>query len=520
MLGAALQTPSGPQLVGRYVLYGAIASGGMATVHFGRLVGPAGFARPVAIKRLHAQFARDPDFVRMFLDEARLAARVAHPNVVQTLDLVETADEIFLVMEYVRGLSLASLVRTLRRRGERVPPRIAAGIVVGVLEGLHAAHEAKDDKGERLDLVHRDVSPHNVLVGTDGVARLLDFGVAKAAGRLQTTRDGMVKGKVAYMAPEQVEGLPLTRRTDVFAASVLLWEVVTGRRLFYGENDADSLRRVLNDPVPPPSTLVPDLPPELDRVVLHGVERNAAARYATAHEMALELAACTQPAAPTEIGGWVERTAAEELNERASLIAAIERLASESGSYMTSLAAIPGAGAPDAPTPVGRRRLDPPSTGDPAAGGATGSHSRAVASHAGRSGSRLVAAVAASILLATLAFTLLLAVRARSHHDSAASVAASAAATAPGPAGSTVITPRDEAIPVEALPPLSAAPQPSASALHPASASIPLPRNPARGRTPSGPSSATEAARPAGASCDPPYVEDAQGHIHFKPSCL
>src|SRR5215472_2885194 len=130
-MAAAAVDATAPRIVGRYVLYGEIASGGMATVHFGRLVGPAGFARPVAIKRLHAQYARDPDFVKMFLDEARLASRIAHPNVVQTLDLVETEEEIFLVMEYVRGLSLSALVRSMRRAGERVPPRVAVGIVGG-----------------------------------------------------------------------------------------------------------------------------------------------------------------------------------------------------------------------------------------------------------------------------------------------------------------------------------------------------------------------------------------------------
>jgi serine/threonine-protein kinase len=202
-MAVALQA-NAPRIVGRYVLYGEIASGGMATVHFGRLLGPAGFARPVAIKRLHAQFARDPDFVKMFFDEARLAARIAHPNVVPTLDVVAADGEVFLVMEYVRGASLAQLIRTVRRSGERVQPLICVGIVSGMLHGLHAAHEARNDRGERMDLVHRDVSPQNVLVGTDGVPRLLDFGVAKASGRLQTTRDGQLKGKLAYMAPEQV----------------------------------------------------------------------------------------------------------------------------------------------------------------------------------------------------------------------------------------------------------------------------------------------------------------------------
>jgi serine/threonine-protein kinase len=322
--------------VGRYVLYGEIASGGMATVHFGRLIGPAGFARPVAIKRLHAQFARDPDFVKMFLDEARLAARIAHPNVVSTLDVVAEDGEVFLVMEYVPGTSLGQLVRTLRKSGARVPPLVAVGIVSGVLQGLQAAHEARDDRGERLDLVHRDVSPQNVLVGTDGVARLLDFGVAKASGRLQTTRDGQLKGKLAYMAPEQVRGDPLTRRTDVYAASVVLWEALTGKRLFYAENEASVLARVLCAEVPAPTAIVPELPRSLDRVVLRGLDRDPAKRYATAREMAADLDACSAAALPAEIGEWVQATATDELRQRAAHIAEVERSASEVPPPLTS----------------------------------------------------------------------------------------------------------------------------------------------------------------------------------------
>jgi serine/threonine-protein kinase len=346
----ARETTNGPQLVGRYVLYGAIAHGGMATVHFGRLVGPTGFTRPVAIKRLHPQFAHDPDFVQMLLDEARLAARIVHPHVVQTLDLIEGPDEVFLVMDYVRGQTLASLARKLRRRNERIPVSIAVGIMVGVLEGLHAAHEAKDDAGERLDLVHRDVSPQNVLVGTDGIARLFDFGVAKASGRAQVTREGLLKGKVSYMAPEQAEGRTLTCRTDIFAASVVLWEILAGRRLFTGDGELETLRRVLCDDVPPPGSLV-ELPAALDRVVMKGLEREAEKRYATAREMARDLDVCLAPATPAQIGSWVERTAAEELEERASRIAAIERSAAESGSRVTRVASIPGPAAQDAPVP-------------------------------------------------------------------------------------------------------------------------------------------------------------------------
>src|SRR6185369_14610263 len=212
--------------------------GGMATVHLVRLLGPVGFSRTVAIKRLHAQFASDPEFVSMFLDEARLAARIRHPNVVPTLDVVTTGGELFLVMEYVPGESAARLARALRERQQTIPLRVLSGIITGVLHGLHAAHEAKDEQGAPLSIVHRDVSPQNVLVGTDGVARVLDFGVAKAAGRIHQTREGSVKGKLPYMPPEQMRGGEISRKTDVYAAAVVLWECLTGEWLFDGPNDA------------------------------------------------------------------------------------------------------------------------------------------------------------------------------------------------------------------------------------------------------------------------------------------
>src|ERR1700722_14969633 len=222
---------------GRYALYAEIASGGMATVHLGRLMGTGGFSRTVAIKRLLPQLARDPDFVAMFMDEARVAARIRHPNVVPTLDVLAADGQLLLVMEYVHGESLGRLLRTLRAERKRVPPAIASAILCGALHGLTAAPEAKSSgEGEPLGIVHRDVSPQNVLVGVDGVARVLDFGIAKAAGRTQTTREGNVKGKFAYMAPEQMNGEAVGRATDVYAAAVCLWETLTGERLF----DADT----------------------------------------------------------------------------------------------------------------------------------------------------------------------------------------------------------------------------------------------------------------------------------------
>jgi serine/threonine-protein kinase len=315
---------SGPvRRIGRYALYAEIASGGMATVYVGRQRGQAGFARTVAIKRLHPQHAKEPDFVAMFLDEARLAARIRHPNVVPTLDVVSTDGELFLVMEYVQGESLARLMRAVRQRQEGAPTRVVAAIVADSLHGLHAAHEATSERGEPLGIVHRDVSPHNILVGTDGVARVVDFGVAKAAGRIQSTREGQLKGKIAYMAPEQITG-SVTRRTDVYAASVVLWEALTGRRLFAGENDAAVLNQVLHAEIAPPSRYVHGLDPGWDEIALKGLQRDPELRWATAREMALEIEKRQPQARPTEVGAWVDSLAHESLARRAAEVTSIE----------------------------------------------------------------------------------------------------------------------------------------------------------------------------------------------------
>jgi serine/threonine protein kinase len=314
---------SPPRILGRYALYDKIAQGGMATVHLGRLLGPVGFSRTVAIKRLHPHYAEDPEFVSMFLDEARLAARVQHPNVVSTLDVVTVDGELFLVMEYVQGESVARLCRAAAASNERVPPSVATTIMVGTLHGLHAAHEAKNDRGEPLDLVHRDVSPQNVLVGVDGVARVLDFGVAKAAGRIQSTREGQLKGKLPYMAPEQLRG-KTSRASDIYAASVVLWEVICGRRLFAGENEGEIVAKLLEGCKVPPSTHAEGLSPEIDAVVMRGLEVDPSRRFATAREMARALADAAPVMEASRVGEWVERMATGILTERSARIAAIE----------------------------------------------------------------------------------------------------------------------------------------------------------------------------------------------------
>jgi serine/threonine protein kinase len=310
------------------VLYDEIASGGMATVHYGRLLGPVGFSRTVAIKRLHPQFARDQEFVAMFVDEARLAARIRHPNVVPTLDVVATDGELFLVMDYVQGESLSRLLRASHAKGP-IPIAVTSAIFCGALHGLHAAHEATDEQGNPLGLVHRDVSPQNILVGAEGIARVLDFGVAKAAGRVQTTGRGRIKGKLSYLAPEQIDGT-VTRQTDLFSTAVALWEVLTGQRLFQGQEPSDVIRTILACKIEPPSKYAPDLPPGVDAVVMRALERDPQNRYATAREMAMALEGCLGLASPTQVGAWVELVAHEALARRAAIVAEIESLSARS----------------------------------------------------------------------------------------------------------------------------------------------------------------------------------------------
>jgi serine/threonine protein kinase len=330
MLGNALGL-KGPRLrrdgmdpetvIGRYSLYYQVASGGMATVYLGRMAGAAGFGKTVAVKRMHPHLAQDELVQAMFRDEAHIAARIRHPNVVPILDVVQSGKELLLVMEYVQGESLSYLMRSAR---SPMPPAVVVATAYGVLQGLHAAHEATDDQGRPLMLVHRDVSPQNVMLGQDGVPRVLDFGIAKAVGRLQTTRDGHVKGKASYMAPEQLRGGEVDRRADVYATGIILWELLTGARLFAGDSPESTMTQVLEKEVPPPSNLARGIPPELDDVVLRALSRDWNRRYATAREMAIALERTVTPATVREVGEWVEAVAGPSLVTRARHVADVE----------------------------------------------------------------------------------------------------------------------------------------------------------------------------------------------------
>jgi serine/threonine-protein kinase len=521
-----------PRILGRYALYEEIAAGGMATVHFGRLLGVVGFAKTVAIKRLHPQLARDPEFVSMFLDEARLAARIRHPNVVSTLDVVATEGELFLVMEYVQGESLRHIERRAADQGERMPPPIVATIMVGLLYGLHAAHEATNERGEALGIVHRDVSPQNVLIGVDGVPRVFDFGVAKAAGRAQTTREGQLKGKLAYMSPEQLMGRSVGRASDIFAASAVLWEALVGARLFKGDSEGEIVKKVLDAEVVRPSKLVPGLPAQLDDLVLRGLAANPGDRFATAREMARALEKCIPLAPTSEVGEFVEKLAATTLAQRAARMAEIE---SSSTSHprtnvVTGMPANPASVTVRAPAGVEPARPNaahaavgsmPPTSPDasPAdqsrALGAIVSEARApvrrdslslLRARQGRLQRVVVAAVA--VACALLLVALGAALRTQPEPKAAAAIPA---APPPPPRLEPATAPTIEAPARER--PAADVPAPTAATTGQLPAPVAAPAKPAPAPAP------RPARRHASTSCDPPFTVDANGYRHYKLEC-
>lgn len=284
---------------GRYETIRTIASGGMATVYLGRAVGEGGFERLVAVKVMHPHIAADSEFQAMFLDEARLAARIRHPNVVPVIDVQKAPDGMFLVMEYVDGRGLHQLRRFFRKQGARLPLDIVLRIFVDVLTGLDAAHELCGNDGEPLNLVHRDVSPQNILVGKDGVARITDFGVARAEARISSTRGSQLKGKIAYMSPEQVRSDKLDCRADVYAAGCALWEALAGKRLFRSDSEAGVIHMILQGAPHGPRTINPEVPVEIDRVCMRAICVEPRFRPGTAADLADELEAAARVAGVT-----------------------------------------------------------------------------------------------------------------------------------------------------------------------------------------------------------------------------
>jgi serine/threonine-protein kinase len=323
-----LDAAKGRPRLDRYELIAELAAGGMATVYLARLGGAGGFQRFVAIKRMHPHLAHEPEFMEMFLDEARLAAGIHHPNVVPILEIGESGGgEQYLVMEYIEGDTLGNLRAAARKMGERLSMAVTCRLLLDSLQGLHAAHELRDEGGRLLDVVHRDVSPQNILVGIDGTARITDFGVARATTRLASTRSGDVKGKVAYMAPEQVRADPdVDRRADIFAMGIVMWEVFADRHLFRGGNEIATITRVLNEPIPNLRDVDPNIPAALAGVVATALQRDRAHRWPTCEEFAraLERSLRTSiaPATQREVAVDAERFLGPEIHARRELVRA------------------------------------------------------------------------------------------------------------------------------------------------------------------------------------------------------
>lgn len=315
--------PSGSSW-GRYRVLDRIASGGMGSVHLARSHGELGFSRPVALKVLHAHLLQDQQLVDRFLAEARVASRIAHPNVVAVLDVGRHEGNVFLALDYVHGESLSALLRVARTNREWVPLDVLASIAVDFLEGLHAAHELVDEAGVPLGLVHRDVSPHNILVGARGVAYVTDFGVAKIRDGAPVTQSGALIGKAGYMAPEQLRGRSVTRATDLYGAGIVLWEAITSQRLFQGLED--QMQRTIERFVPdPPGLHRDDVPAALDALVLRMLQPDPSARPATAQDVARELADIVKPAHTAKVAEWVMGLAQGSLDRREAILRAAEQ---------------------------------------------------------------------------------------------------------------------------------------------------------------------------------------------------
>ncbi|MEZ4222388.1 MAG: serine/threonine-protein kinase [Polyangiaceae bacterium] len=312
---------SAPEKAGRYTLLVPIGAGGMATVYLGRASVAGDVYRDVAIKVLKTNWDASPQAGQDLVEEAKLAASIKHPNVVAAVEVVREAGQICLVMDYVEGDTLAGLIGAAKRARSRLPTPIAMRILSDALRGLHAAHELTDAQGHNQGLVHRDFSPQNVLVGIDGISRLSDFGIAKAVSRLGATTQNVLKGKVGYMSPEQVRGERLTRTSDVWAAGVVAWEALAGRRLFRGKDDVATLLHVASDaPIPVLADAAPHVPKALSEVIHRALQRESNRRFASAAEFEQALAAACRKhdglAEWDEVGAYVRGAAQVKLTER------------------------------------------------------------------------------------------------------------------------------------------------------------------------------------------------------------
>ncbi|HNI59600.1 MAG TPA: serine/threonine-protein kinase [Pseudomonadota bacterium] len=309
---------------GKYELLAHLATGGMAEIYLARMAGSDGFSKLVVVKRLLADLAKDKEYVQMFLDEARINARLNHSNIVQVLELGEVDGQYFIAMEYVSGLSVAQVGKLATQRLGEVPQNIACGILLQACAGLHHAHETKLSDSDELGIIHRDVSPQNLLLTYEGFVKVVDFGIAKAEGRETRTQAGMVKGKFAYMSPEQCTGQKVDRRTDIFALGVILFELCTSRRLFKRATPIETYEAIQKGEVPDPCSVSPQVSRHVGDVILKALARNKDERYLTAEAMqeALELAMRRSglKGRPLDLSRFLDSNFQAEIKEQEDLV--------------------------------------------------------------------------------------------------------------------------------------------------------------------------------------------------------
>ena len=337
---------------GKFSLVARLATGGMAEIFLARLVGAAGFEKLVCIKRILPHLARDKQFVAMFFDEARIAARISHPNVCQVFELGEIDGSYYIAMEYLEGVPLACF-RRHDYYGPAPEPRLVAGIAIQACEGLHHAHGLKHSDGSVMEVVHRDVSPQNLFVTADGAVKVLDFGIAKIQGATVRTSTGAIKGTYAYMAPEQLRGERVDRRTDVFALGIVMWETLTRRYLFKRETEFLTFQAITADPIPDVCAIRPDVPTALSSVILTALARNREERFPSARMLGEAIAAAVSPLSGVAISEEIQRAFPAQLAEQAELI----RVARGGGSFDLDVERGPsvGHGADLLTTPVSKQ---------------------------------------------------------------------------------------------------------------------------------------------------------------------
>lgn len=484
--------------VGRYTVLTEIAGGGMGSVLLGLMRGSAEFSRLVAIKCLHTRWLDDPKYVARFKREVKLAARIQHPNVVQALDVVEHAGELFLVMEYVDGVTLGALLADLNRQGRALPLGIAAGIVAAVLRGLQAAHEATDELGQPLNIVHRDVSPQNIMISRSGFVQVLDFGAAKAVDHSQHTAAGAFVGKLSYMAPEQVLGEASSPGTDVFAAGVVLWEALTGRRLFHDSSLArgELLHALVLKPIARPSELRAEVPAALDEVLAQALERDPQRRFQSASAFAAALEGAVPALTGSPLADLVKDVCAARLAEREGLLrGGLAEAASE--------ASVPTAREPLA-------RLAPQLSQQLSAGLVAAQRVRPVrrARQVWLGAALLGAGVIGGVMLSWRG--------ARLEAGEAIAPALSAVSLTEAPSARVELVTEESAAPDTPAPEARAealAPEARAEALAPV-----MTKQRSSGHRQPGASRAQRASKRP--SCDPPTYVDSEGIRHFKRQCL